>query len=139
MPRSFVCRFSVVHGSFAKKEASLAARAEAAEQAASQWRTRAQQAEQALSGAEEAAAAAHRCALDGCAQTALSTLSPRVHTYQSACPLHRRPQKQQNIAVRMHCCGLDELGRALVPLVVYRTVRLRMTWFSPLSSTCLSV
>lgn len=54
-------RFSVVHGSFAKKEAGLLERAEAAEQSSGEWRSKAQHAERALAAAEAAAASAQRC------------------------------------------------------------------------------
>ena len=56
------CRFSVVHGSFAKKEAGLMSRAEAAEADAAEWRGRADEAERALAEARHAAAAARECA-----------------------------------------------------------------------------
>ena len=55
-------RFSVVHGSFAKKEAGLVARAEAAEADAADCRARAAEAERLLAEARDAAAAARECA-----------------------------------------------------------------------------
>ena len=57
-----LCRFSVVHGSFAKKEAGLVSRAEAAETDAAEWRGRASEAERQLAEAQAAAASARECA-----------------------------------------------------------------------------
>ncbi len=50
-----------MHGSFAKKEAGLVSRAEAAEADAAEWRSRASEAERQLAEARDAAASAREC------------------------------------------------------------------------------
>ena len=89
-------RFYIVQRSFAKKEAGLVARAEAAEADAAEWRGRAAEAEGALSEARDAAAAARECASSPMFLSALYLCARDSHP-----PLRMRARHSQRTGC--HC------------------------------------